>query len=68
MANWFTEQRILWIKESLDIFGTIRREHVTKKFGVSTAQASLDLREVRKRWPELAEYDLSEKIYKATTQ
>jgi hypothetical protein len=39
-----------------------------KKFGVSTAQASLDLREVRKRWPDLIEYDLSEKAYKARPQ
>lgn len=62
--NWFTEHRIAWIKESLEIFGAVRREHVQKKFGISTAQASLDLREVRSRWPDLMEYDLSEKIYK----
>ena len=65
MSNWFTEQRIAWIKESLEIFGLVRREHVMKKFGISTAQASLDLREVRGRWPELMSYDLSEKVYKA---
>jgi hypothetical protein len=64
MASWFTEHRIAWIKESLEIFGTVRREHVMKKFSISTAQASLDLRAVRERWPDLMEYDLSEKIYR----
>lgn len=62
--NWFAEHRIDWIKESLEIFGAVRREHVMKKFGISTAQASLDLREVRSRWPGLMSYDLSEKVYK----
>lgn len=62
--NWFVEQRIAWIKESLDIFGVVRREHIIKKFGISTPQASYDLREVRKRWPSAMHYDLSEKIYK----
>jgi hypothetical protein len=62
--NWFVEHRITWIKESFEIFGAVRREHVQKKFGISTAQASHDLREVQKRWPQLVKYDLSEKIYK----
>ena len=62
--SWFVEFRLAWIKESLEIFGIIKREHIMKKFGTSTAQASLDLREVRRRWPDLCEYDLSEKIYK----
>jgi hypothetical protein len=66
--NWFTEYRVAWIKESIEIFGTVRREHIMKKFGISPAQASLDLREVRNRWPDLIEYDLSEKIYKAKTE
>lgn len=63
--NWFTEYRIAWIKESFDIFGAVRREHIMKKFGISTAQASLDLRVVQERWPDLVSYDLSEKVYKA---
>jgi hypothetical protein len=64
--TWFTEYRIAWIKESVEIFGHVRREHIMKKFGVSTAIASLDLREVRARYPNLMSYDLSEKVYKAT--
>jgi hypothetical protein len=62
--TWYTEHRLDWIRESVDIFGVVRREHIVKKFGVSTAQASLDLREVRERWPDLIQYDLSAKAYK----
>lgn len=62
--SWFTEQRIAWIRESVEIFGSVRREHIMKKFDISVAQASLDLREVRKRFPGLMTYDLSEKVYK----
>ncbi len=63
--TWFTEYRIAWIKESVEIFGSVRREHIMKKFGVSVAQASLDLRQVRLRWPDLIEYDLFGKAYRA---
>lgn len=34
-----------------------------KKFGVSTPQASVDIREVMRRWPDLMEYDTSLKRY-----
>jgi hypothetical protein len=63
--NWFGEQRVAWIKESVEIFGSIRREHIVKKFGVSIPQASHDLRAAQERWPDLMRYDRSEKIYKA---
>lgn len=43
--TWFTEHRLAWIKESVEIFGFINREHIQKKFGISTPQASYDLRE-----------------------
>jgi hypothetical protein len=66
MSKWFIEQRMIWIKESVEIFGVVRREHVMKKFGISIAQASHDLRDVQLRWPELVTYDRSEKIYKST--
>lgn len=61
--TWFVEQRIAWIKESVEIFGYVNREHVMKKFGVSTPQASVDIREVMRRWPDLMEYDTSLKRY-----
>lgn len=62
--RWYQEYRLSWIKESLEIFGGLRREHIMKKFGVSVAQASLDLRLFQERWPGVAQYDLSAKIYK----
>lgn len=65
--TWFVEHRLGWIKESVEIFGFIRREHIQKKFGVSTPQASLDIREALKRWPDLMAYDRSMKQYVDTT-
>jgi hypothetical protein len=61
--NWFATQRQEWIAETLRIFGFINREHIKRKFGVSTPQASLDLREFQKRHPEAVVYDKSMKRY-----
>lgn len=63
MPTWFVERRLEWIKESLEIFGRINRQHIAMKFGVSIPQASSDLREAQRRWPDLMEYDMSEKHY-----
>jgi hypothetical protein len=68
MSNWFVEQRLAWIKESIEIFGFILREHIMMKFGVSTAQASLDIRKVLARWPDLTEYNNSTKRYERKTK
>jgi len=65
VANWFTETRLAWIKETVEIFGFINREHIEKKFGISEPQASLDLREVQARWPDLIRYNKSAKQYVA---
>jgi hypothetical protein len=61
--NWFGERRLEWIKESVEIFGHVGRAHIMKKFGVSTGQASADLREAQHRWPDLMDYDPSGKRY-----
>ena len=42
--NWFAEQRQSWIIEMLTIYGYINREHLERKFRISTPQASSDLR------------------------
>ena len=65
MSNWFTETRIAWIKESVEIFDFVNRVHIQKKFGISTPQASYDLAEAMRRWPCLMAYDKSEKRYVA---
>ena len=66
-SDWFRTTRINWIMETIQIYGFINREHIVKKFGISTVQASIDLREVRAKWPDHIEYDLSTKryVYKA---
>lgn len=63
MSNWFTETRLAWIKETVEIFGFINREHIEKKFGISPAQVSLDLRAAQERWPDLLKYNRSAKQY-----
>lgn len=63
MSGWFREQRLAWIKESVRIFGFINREHIEMKFGVSTPQASMDIRDTIKEWPNLMQYNPSSKRY-----
>lgn len=63
MSDWFLETRLAWIRESAEIFGSINRKHIEKKFGISTPQASLDLRAAKERWPGLLHYDESQKHY-----
>lgn len=63
MSNWFSEHRLTWIRESVLIFGFINREHIEKKFRVSTPQASADLKAASKKWPDLMTYNASAKRY-----
>lgn len=62
--NWFANHRQEWIKESLYIFGQINRAHIARKFNISSMQASNDLRDAQARWPDLMQYDRSEKAYR----
>jgi len=68
MSRWFIETRLAWIKESIEIFGFLNREHIVKKFEVSIVQASTDIRMARERWPHLMEYDTREKVYRQPDQ
>ena len=61
--TWAVEQRLAWIKESVEIFGFLNREHIEKKFWVSAQQASADLKLVQERWPGLITYNASQKQY-----
>lgn len=63
MSNWFQNHRLAWIKESVEIFGFIQREHIQKKFGVSVPQASADIGQVMAAWPRLMTYNKSAKRY-----
>lgn len=63
MSNWFVEQRLEWIRESVRVFGYVNRQHVMKKFGISMPQASKDLGLFQKRFPGEASYNLSAKRF-----
>lgn len=63
--RWFEQHRQEWIAETLHVFGYINREHLERKFGISTPQASLDLRTYQKSNPGVIRYDLSTKRYVA---
>lgn len=66
--RWFEQHRLEWIAETLRIFGYINREHLMKKFGVSTPQASYDLNRFQKLHPNAMRYDTSAKRYVAIDQ
>lgn len=55
-----------WIAETLRIFGFINREHLKRKFGVSTPQASYDLALYMREHPGAITYNQSAKRYEAT--
>ena len=63
--RWYKTYRMEWIAETLRVFGFINREHIERKFGLSTPQASLDLREFQRLHPEACEYNLSAKRFVA---
>jgi hypothetical protein len=66
--RWFEQHRMEWIAETLRVFGYINREHIERKFSVSTPQASMDLRQFMKAHPGAMFYDMSAKRYVATSR
>lgn len=63
VMNWFWDQRQRWIAETIGIFGFINREHIMRKFGVSTPQASADLRDFQRAHPDALVYNKTSKRY-----
>lgn len=63
--RWFAQHRQEWIAETLRVFGFINRQHIEKKFSISTPQASLDLAEFQQRHPDAVTYNRSTKRYEA---
>lgn len=61
--NWFHQQRMDWIAETLRVFGFINREHLQRKFGISQPQASIDLRDFQRQHPHAMRYNPSAKRY-----
>lgn len=65
MARWFETHRMDWIAETLRVFGFINRDHLVRKFGISTPQASTDLQRFMRLYPKAMQYDTSLKRYQA---
>ena len=61
--RWFEQHRMEWIAETLRVFGFINREHLERKFGISTPQASYDLSEFQRLHPKAMTYNKSTKRY-----
>jgi len=63
VSNWFAKHRQEWIKETVYVFGYINREHIERKFKVSTPQASLDLKIFQTENKGLLNYNKTSKRY-----
>lgn len=61
--RWFEQYRMNWIAETLRVVGFINREHLERKFGMSTPQASKDLAAFLRAHPTAMTYDGSAKRY-----
>jgi len=64
--SWFFQHRQDWIAEAIRIFGFINRVHLERKFEISTAQASLDIRHFMERNPEALTYNKTAKRYETS--
>lgn len=65
VMRWFEQHRMEWIAETLRVFGFINREHLERKFGVSSAQAANDFGAFQRLHPNAMTYDASAKRYVA---
>ena len=64
-GKWFQRYRLAWIDDMIHVYGFVNREHLMRKFGISTAQAAIDLRRFQRRYPNRVSYNLSAKRYEA---
>jgi hypothetical protein len=62
-GRWFERYRMDWIAEMLQVYGFINRQHLERKFGISTPQASHDLQAFQRTRIGEMEYDTSSKRY-----
>lgn len=64
--RWHVEQRMDFIAKTLDEKGYINRKDLMDKFGISTPQASIDLRNYSKLLPGFIKYNTRLKRYEET--
>ena len=65
--RWFFKHRQEWIGEAVRIFEFINREHIERKFGISTPQASVDIQHFIDANPGILKYNKSAKRYELDT-
>jgi hypothetical protein len=63
VASWEAERRLDYIDFRMMTAGTLRREDVMRAFGVSMAQASKDINEFIRQYPDAIAYDKTGKQY-----
>lgn len=61
--RWLFKHRQEWIAHMVRIYGFINREHLEKKFEISTPQAFSDLRNFQTKNPGVLDYNKSAKRY-----
>jgi hypothetical protein len=61
--RWFEAERQRWIAEMLQVYQFINRDHLRRKFGISTAQASKDLLLFQRSKMPSIQYDKSQRCY-----
>ncbi len=61
--SWYRRHRQEWIAETVRVFGYINRKHIERKFDVTAAVASLDLRVFQRENPGALIYDGTGKRY-----
>ena len=64
MSTFFQTMRLIWIDAVLDEDGEINRTDIMRAFGVSVAQASVDLSAYRRRHQGHLYYDTSAKCWR----
>lgn len=64
--NWFNDERQRYIAELLYVVGHLKRAYLMRKYRISVAQASHDLRTFMRRHPKAMIYDKKLKAYIAT--
>jgi hypothetical protein len=67
-GNWFATTRMMWIEETLHVYGYLRREHLERKFRISTPQASHDLKRFMQLRPGAMVYNTIAKRYETTAR
>lgn len=66
--RWSVEQRLMFAAQRLYWDGTLNREDLIRRFGISTNQASADLAQLRQRYPEEVRYDARGKHYRGSPE